>query len=94
MMLGLARPDAGTVQIYGKAPARAIAHGEIAAVMQTGGLLKDFTVAERWRLLRRSMRTRVRPTKCSNAPALPERRRAWWGSARAASNSGSALRSR
>jgi ABC-2 type transport system ATP-binding protein len=46
MMLGLARPNAGTVRIYGKAPADAIARGEIAAVMQTGGLLKDFTVAE------------------------------------------------
>lgn len=46
MMLGLARPDVGTVQIYGKAPIEAIGRGEIAAVMQTGGLLKDFTVEE------------------------------------------------
>ncbi|CAN5408817.1 ABC transporter ATP-binding protein [soil metagenome] len=46
MMLGLARPNAGTVAIYGKSPAEAIARGEIAAVMQTGGLLKDFTVGE------------------------------------------------
>ena len=46
MMLGLARPDAGTVQIYGKTPGEAISRGEIAAVMQTGGLLKDFTVEE------------------------------------------------
>ncbi|MDQ6611921.1 MAG: ABC transporter ATP-binding protein [Gemmatimonadota bacterium] len=46
MMLGLARPSAGTVQIYEKAPVDAIARGEIAAVMQSGGLLKDFTVAE------------------------------------------------
>ncbi len=46
MLLGLARPDAGTVQVYGRSPADAIAHGEISAVMQSGGLLKDFTVAE------------------------------------------------
>jgi ABC-2 type transport system ATP-binding protein len=46
MMLGLARPNSGTVQIYGKSPADAIARGEIAAVMQSGGLLKDFTVEE------------------------------------------------
>lgn len=46
MMLGLARPDAGTVSIYDKSPAEAIGLGEIAAVMQTGGLLKDFTVEE------------------------------------------------
>jgi ABC-2 type transport system ATP-binding protein len=46
MMLGLARPNAGTVSVYGKTPAEAIARGEVAAVMQSGGLLKDFTVAE------------------------------------------------
>ncbi len=46
MMLGLARPSEGSVAIYGKSPADAIAAGEIAAVMQTGGLLKDFTVEE------------------------------------------------
>ncbi len=46
MMLGLARPDHGTVAVYGKSPADAIAHGEVAAVMQTGGLLKDFKVRE------------------------------------------------
>jgi ABC-2 type transport system ATP-binding protein len=46
MLLGLTRPDAGTVRIYGKAPAEAIGRGEVSAVMQTGGLLKDFSVAE------------------------------------------------
>ena len=46
MLLGLAKPDAGTVQVYGRSPGDAIAHGEISAVMQSGGLLKDFTVAE------------------------------------------------
>ena len=46
MMLGLGRPTSGTVQIYGQSPAEAIALGRIAAVMQTGGLLKDLTVAE------------------------------------------------
>lgn len=46
MMLGLARPDSGSVQVYGQSPADAIAHGDISAVMQTGGLLKDFTVGE------------------------------------------------
>jgi ABC-2 type transport system ATP-binding protein len=46
MLLGLARPDAGSAQVYGRAPADAIAHGNVSAVMQSGGLLKDFTVAE------------------------------------------------
>jgi ABC-2 type transport system ATP-binding protein len=46
MMLGLAKPTAGAVSVFGRAPADAIAEGRIAAVMQTGGLLKDLTVRE------------------------------------------------
>jgi ABC-2 type transport system ATP-binding protein len=46
MLLGLSRPDAGTVKVYGNSPGDAIARGDISAVMQNGGLLKDFTVAE------------------------------------------------
>ena len=46
MMLGLSRPNAGSVRIYGKRPVDAVARGEVAAVMQTGGLLKDLTVRE------------------------------------------------
>src|SRR6476660_9732437 len=46
MLLGLARPDAGTVSVYGTTPQDAIARGEVSAVMQNSGLLKDFTVAE------------------------------------------------
>ena len=46
MLLGLARPDVGTVHVYGKSPAEAIARGEVSAVMQNGGLLKDYTVLE------------------------------------------------
>ncbi len=46
MILGLARPDTGSVQVYGVTPAEAIARGDVAAVMQSGGLLKDFTVSE------------------------------------------------
>jgi ABC-2 type transport system ATP-binding protein len=46
MLLGLTRPDSGTVSIYGQSPRSAIAHGLVSAVMQTGGLLKDVTVRE------------------------------------------------
>lgn len=46
MVLGLARPDAGTVSVFGLSPADAIAQGRVSAVMQSGGLLKDITVAE------------------------------------------------
>ncbi len=50
MMLGFSKPDEGEVQILGGTPAEAIAQGRIAAVLQTGGLLKDLTVAETVRL--------------------------------------------
>ncbi|MGZ4602674.1 MAG: ABC transporter ATP-binding protein, partial [Kineosporiaceae bacterium] len=50
MMLGFTRPDAGHVAILAGTPADAVAKGRIAAVLQTGGLLKDLTVAETVRL--------------------------------------------
>jgi len=46
MILGIARPDEGSVRVYGRAPVDAIARGDVSAVMQNGGLLKDFTVRE------------------------------------------------
>jgi ABC-2 type transport system ATP-binding protein len=50
MMLGFTRPDEGEVEILGGTPPEAVAQGRIAAVLQTGGLLKDLTVAETVRL--------------------------------------------
>jgi ABC-2 type transport system ATP-binding protein len=50
LLLGLARPDAGTVRLFGGPPGDAVRHGRVAAVMQTGGLLKDLTVAETVRM--------------------------------------------
>jgi len=46
MLLGLTAPDAGTIEVYGTSPAEAVRAGRVSAVMQTGGLLNDFTVAE------------------------------------------------
>src|SRR3954453_4911114 len=46
MVLGLSRPDAGTAEVFGMSPRSAVAHGLVTAVMQTGGLLKDLSVAE------------------------------------------------
>src|SRR3954466_4451136 len=46
MVLGLSRPDAGSVEVFGLPPRTAVAHGLVTAVMQTGGLLKDLTVGE------------------------------------------------
>jgi ABC-2 type transport system ATP-binding protein len=50
MLLGLGTPDSGDVRIYGSTPRAAIARGQVSAVMQTGGLLKDLTVRETVRL--------------------------------------------
>ena len=46
MLLGLTRPDAGTIEVYGTEPGEAVRQGRVSAVMQTGGLLNDFTVGE------------------------------------------------
>ena len=46
MILGLSRPTSGSAEVFGMEPRRAIARGLVAAVMQTGGLLKDLSVRE------------------------------------------------
>src|SRR3954462_3449342 len=46
MILGLSRPTSGTVSVLGLEPHQAVARGLVSAVMQSGGLLKDLTVAE------------------------------------------------
>jgi ABC-2 type transport system ATP-binding protein len=46
MVLGLSTPTGGSVEVLGLHPNDAVSHGLVAAVMQTGGLLKDLTVAE------------------------------------------------
>jgi ABC-2 type transport system ATP-binding protein len=46
MLLGLSRPTVGDVHVYGRPPHEAVALGLVSAVMQTGGLLKDYTVEE------------------------------------------------
>ncbi len=46
LLLGLSRPSAGAVHVFGLDPVQAISRGIVAAVMQAGGLLKDLTVRE------------------------------------------------
>jgi ABC-2 type transport system ATP-binding protein len=46
MLLGLSNPTEGSVAVYGRPPHEAVALGLVSAVMQTGGLLKDYTVEE------------------------------------------------
>jgi ABC-2 type transport system ATP-binding protein len=46
MLLGLLKPDAGTISIFGDAPANAIAAGKVGAMLQAGAVLRDLTVRE------------------------------------------------
>ncbi len=46
LLLGLQRPDAGTVAVLGEPPAEAIARGRIGAMLQSGGLIDHLTVRE------------------------------------------------
>jgi ABC-2 type transport system ATP-binding protein len=46
MVLGLSVPTSGTIEVFGGDARRAVALGRVAAVMQSGGLLKDFTIRE------------------------------------------------
>jgi ABC-2 type transport system ATP-binding protein len=46
MMLGLRKPDAGTVRVFDLDPKEAIRTGRVGAMMQTGGLVGDVTVRE------------------------------------------------
>ena len=46
MILGLSRPSTGEVEVLGMQPRQAVCRGLVAAVMQTGGLLKDLSVRE------------------------------------------------
>jgi ABC-2 type transport system ATP-binding protein len=46
ILLGLVRPDQGTVQLYGQSPADAIAAGQVGVMLQSGGIIEDAKVGE------------------------------------------------
>jgi len=46
MMLGLTRPDAGTVSVFGRTPAAAVRAGWVGGMLQTGSLLEHLKVRE------------------------------------------------
>jgi ABC-2 type transport system ATP-binding protein len=46
MILGLARPDGGVVEVLGRTPAEAVAAGLIGAMLQTGQLIRNLSVHE------------------------------------------------
>ncbi|MFC8147177.1 ABC transporter ATP-binding protein [Streptomyces paradoxus] len=50
LLLGLKRPDSGTVRLFGTSPRDAIVAGRVGAMLQSGGLMDEVTVAELVRL--------------------------------------------
>jgi ABC-2 type transport system ATP-binding protein len=46
MLLGLTRPDAGSVRVLGQPPEEATAAGSVGVMLQTGSLLRDLSVRE------------------------------------------------
>ena len=46
LLLGLNRPDAGTVTLFGARPGEFVARGGVAAMLQTGELIRDLSVRE------------------------------------------------
>jgi len=46
MVLGLTRPDSGTVTLFGKSPAQAVATGAVGGMLQTGALVEYLSVRE------------------------------------------------
>ncbi|MGW8722548.1 ABC transporter ATP-binding protein [Streptomyces althioticus] len=50
LLLGLKRPDSGSVTVLGTGPREAIVAGRVGAMLQSGGLMGEVTVAELVRL--------------------------------------------
>jgi ABC-2 type transport system ATP-binding protein len=46
MLLGLLKPDEGSVSVFGRPPAEAVAQGAVGAMLQTGALIRDLSVGE------------------------------------------------
>ena len=46
IVLGLGRADAGSVELFGQTPRKAIAAGQVGAMLQTGGVIQNTTVRE------------------------------------------------
>jgi ABC-2 type transport system ATP-binding protein len=46
MLLGLLKPDAGSVSVFGRPPAQAVADGAVGGMLQTGELIRDLNVRE------------------------------------------------
>lgn len=93
LLLGLKRPDSGSVTVLGTGPREAIVAGRVGAMLQSGGLMGDVTVAELVRLACGLHPGRTPSSTCSPAPGSPRSPAAGPTSCPAARPSGSASRS-
>src|SRR3954470_18524525 len=50
LLLGLEQPDSGSVRLFGTTPREAVVAGRVGAMLQSGGLMDEVTVAELVRL--------------------------------------------
>ncbi|CAL2069257.1 ATP-binding cassette domain-containing protein [Streptomyces murinus] len=66
LLLGLKQPDSGTVSVFGTGPREAIVAGRVGAMLQSGGLMDDVTVAE---LVKLSCSLHPRPYKAADVMA-------------------------
>ncbi|WP_190013034.1 ABC transporter ATP-binding protein [Streptomyces lucensis] len=66
LLLGLKPADGGTVSVFGTSPREAIVAGRVGAMLQTGGLMDEVTVAE---LVKLACSLHPRPHKVSDVLA-------------------------
>ncbi|MFE5403554.1 ABC transporter ATP-binding protein [Streptomyces sp. NPDC056580] len=66
LLLGLKHPDSGTVGLFGTSPREAIVAGRVGAMLQTGGLMDEVTVAE---LVKLACSLHPRPCKAADVLA-------------------------
>ena len=73
MILGLTRPDAGTIELLGTSPNQAVQAGRVGVIFQDGGLLDDFTVGETLRVVASMQPGRPgRRSRARHAPRLKD----------------------
>ncbi len=69
LLLGLTKPDAGHVSLFGTAALAAVQAGRVSVVMQTGGLLPDMTVEDTVRMMG-TLYTGADPERCLQRAGL------------------------
>ena len=95
MLLGLTRPDAGSVSLFGRPPSEAVDAGAIGAMLQTGTLIRDLSVRELVTMMASLYPTPLRRRRGARARGHRRRRRsAARRSSPAARHSACASRSR